>query len=103
MGRAKLQVLGLDAGGVQLGARGGQHVGGVERAGRDVALGGAQRARQGGGALALGAGQVGVARAHRQPVGLADGRGDLDPDRACSGRATSLRMTSACWASFWPK
>ena len=45
----------------------------------DYALGSAQRARQRKGTLALLGAQVGVARAHRQAVRLADGRSDLDP------------------------
>ena len=63
-------------------ARGGEHV--VARRSlpaRDGRLGRAQRAAEPERALPLLVGQVGVARAEREPVRLADGRADLDPDR----------------------
>ena len=52
-----------------------------ERLRAGAALGGAQRAREGDGALAGVGVEVGVARAHRQPVGLAHRRQHLDPHR----------------------
>ena len=66
-------------GGVQLGAGGGQDGLGAALAGGHDGLGGGQGAAQGHGAVALAGLQVGVARAHGQAVGLADGGADLDP------------------------
>ena len=54
-------------------------------------------------ALALLVGQVGVARAEREPVRRRARSGRPRSRPGCRGRATSRRITSACWASFWPK
>ena len=81
LGVARLQVLRLDARARELRARGSQRGRGRGLAARDRALGGAQGAVQRGGALALGVVQVGVARAQREPVGLAHRGHHDDLDR----------------------
>ena len=79
VGVARLEVLGLDPGGRELGA------GRVDRRPAATPPGrarsAARSARESAAARSRSPGlQVGVARAHRQPVGLAHGRQPLDPD-----------------------
>ena len=81
LGVARLQVLGLDAGGARLGA------GRLEAGASAISsrcrhrLGRAGPAKSANRPLALRGVEIGVAGAHRQAVGLADDRQHLDPHR----------------------
>ena len=103
LGVARLEVLGLDPGRGELAAGRGERRGGVGLARQPRRSAALRRAAQRRRALALRRAQVGVARAHREPVGLAHGRHDLDLDREVEVARPSARITTACWASFWPK
>ena len=82
LGVARLEVLGLDRRPRSRTARAASSAAAVGRAWAAASCGGAQRPATGRSARSRSSAlEVGVARRHRQAVGLADGRQDLDLDR----------------------